>query len=72
MLIALVVALSVAGCEGDSKKVDKPTPSVSRVTAKAITPLGDGELIVFERLVSEDEDPSSTRWRLTAASHGCS
>ena len=55
---ALVAAMSVAGCEGDSKKnVEKPTPAVSRLTAKAITPLGEGEFIAFERQVSEDEDP---------------
>ena len=57
VLVALVAAMMVTGCEGDSKNVDKPKPKVSRLTAKAITPLGEGEFIVFERQVSEDEDP---------------
>ena len=57
VLVALVVAMSVAGCTGDSKKkVDRPTPSVSRLTADAATPLGDGELIVFDRLVPGEEE----------------
>ena len=56
MAFLLVAAMSVAGCESDSKKVDKPTPSVSRLTAKAVTPLGDGEFIVFDRLVPGEEE----------------
>jgi Tol biopolymer transport system component len=60
--LALIVAvLLLAACSGgDPKEATSPSPSAdaaaSRLTAKAVTPLGDGEFIVFDRLVPGEEE----------------
>lgn len=60
--LALIVAvLLLAACSGgDPKEATSPSSSadaaVSRLTAKAVTPLGDGEFIVFDRLVPGEEE----------------
>jgi Tol biopolymer transport system component len=62
--VVLVAAMSVAGCGGGSSNEGRPASVGSPVTAPATaatgaataTPSGDGELIVFERLVPGQED----------------
>ena len=59
--LALIVAMLLAACSGGDPKEDaSPSPSVdsagSRLTAKAVTPLGDGEFIVFDRIVPGEEE----------------
>ena len=53
-VVALVAVSSIAGCSGDSGDDAPPAPEASHATEA--TPLGGGELIVFERSVPGAEE----------------
>ena len=56
-IVVAVAATSIAACGGDSQNKTQPPPSDTPTGTPGATPLGDGELIVFERAVPGAEEP---------------